>query len=162
MGKRVTDFLDLNDVIHAVERNWFEGTQGQSNGKRILVADASAFSRGVIRGGLDMAGYEVLEAANLQDAMRSLEQHPVDGVVTALDLPPDGGTALLAALRGRPAWTKIPVLAIADSTEPVESSAARSAGFADCQAKSDQARMLTSLARLVSTEAAAEAVPAAV
>jgi two-component system chemotaxis sensor kinase CheA len=162
VGKRVTDFLDLNEVIHAVEGNWFEGTKGQSSGKRILVADASAFSRGMIRSGLDMAGFVVHEAANLHEAMRSLEQNPVDGVVTALDLPPDGGTALLAVLRGRPAWASIPVLAIADSIEMAESSAARSAGFADCQAKSDQAHMLTSVARLVSTQAAVEAVPVAV
>jgi two-component system, chemotaxis family, sensor kinase CheA len=162
VGKRVTDFLDLNEVILAVEGDWFAGTQGQSSGKRILVADASAFSRGMIRGGLDMAGYEVLEAANLHEAMRRLEQHPVDGVVTTLDLPPDGGTALLAALRSRPAWAKIPVLAIADSTEPVENSAARSAGFADCHSKSDQEHMLTSVARLVSTQPAPEVVPAPV
>jgi two-component system chemotaxis sensor kinase CheA len=158
VGKRVTDFLDLNDVIHAVEGNWSAGPHGQSNGKRILVADGSAFSRGMIRSGLDMAGYVVVEAANLQEAMRSLEQHPVDGVVTALDLPPDGGGALLAALRGRPAWAKIPVLAIADSSEPVESSAAHNAGFTDYQAKSDQEHLLTSVARLVSTRASVEAV----
>jgi two-component system chemotaxis sensor kinase CheA len=158
VGKRVTDFLDLNDVIHAVEGNWSAGPHGQSNGKRILVADGSAFSRGMIRSGLDMAGYVVVEAANLQEAVRSLEQHPVDGVVTALDLPPDGGGALLAALRGRPAWAKIPVLAIADSSEPVESSAAHNAGFTDYQAKSDQEHLLTSVARLVSTRASVEAV----
>jgi hypothetical protein len=46
-----------------------------------------------------MAGYRVLEAANLDEAIRSLEQHPVDVVVAALDLPPNGSSALLAAMR---------------------------------------------------------------
>ena len=39
-------------------------------GKSILVAEASAFSRGLIRSGLDMAGYRVLEAANLDEVIR--------------------------------------------------------------------------------------------
>ena len=43
-----------------------------ATGKTILVAEASAFSRGLIRSGLDMAGYQVLEAANLDEAIRRL------------------------------------------------------------------------------------------
>jgi CheY-like chemotaxis protein len=62
----------------------------------------------MIRGGLDMAGYVVLEAANLDEAIRRLEQQRIDIVVAALDLPPDGSAALLDALR-RPEWAKIPV-----------------------------------------------------
>ena len=46
-----------------------------------------------------MAGYRVVEAANLDEAIRELEQQPVDVVVAALDLPPNGGAALLAAMR---------------------------------------------------------------
>src|SRR6202034_310501 len=43
VGKQVTDFLDLNEVIRAAGGNWFEGTDGHEGGQRILVADASAF-----------------------------------------------------------------------------------------------------------------------
>ena len=82
--------------------------------RRILVAEASAFSRGLIRSSLDMAGYQVVEAANLDEAIRGLEQQPVDVVVAALDLPPGGSSALLAAMRRRPEWDGIPVLALAD------------------------------------------------
>ena len=64
-----------------------------------------------------MAGYKVVEAANLAEAIRNLEQQPVDLVVASLDLPPSGSSALLAALRGRAEWKAIPVLALADSAE---------------------------------------------
>ena len=80
VGKQVTDFLDLNDVIRAAAETWFQGASGAANGKTILIAEASAFSRGLIRSGLDMAGYRVVEAANLDEAIRGLEQHPVDVV----------------------------------------------------------------------------------
>jgi two-component system chemotaxis sensor kinase CheA len=157
IGKRVTDFLDLNEIIQVAAESWFQGAGGQAGDKRILVADASAFSRCMIRGGLEMAGYRVLEAGNLEDAVHALERQPVDAVVAAWDLPPEGSTALLAAMHRRPEWEKIPVLALADSNQPAQSAAARKAGFQDCQGKFDRVRVLESVAQLVSKATTAEA-----
>ena len=151
VGKRVTDFLDLNEVIRAAAGNWFQGNDGQASGKRILIADGSAFSRAMIRSGLDMAGYVVTEAANQDEAIRSLEQQSVDVIVAALDLSPDGGTALLATIRRHPGWENLPVLAITDSVKQDEALNARTAGFQDCLAKLDRVLMLDAVARLVST-----------
>ena len=159
VGKRVTDFLDLNAIIHASEGNWDQSTDGQGSGKRILVADASAFSRGMVRGSLDMAGHVVLEAANLDEALRRLEQQPIDIVVTALDLPPDGSAALLAVIRSRPEWKNIPVMAVADATDHILASAVRTAGFHDCHAKTDSVAILESVARMTSPLASAAAAP---
>ncbi len=90
VGKQVTDFLDLNSVIRSAGRNWFEGSNGHAGGQTILLADASVFSRAMVRSGLDMASYVVLEAANLDQAIAHLEQHVVNLVLTALELPPRG------------------------------------------------------------------------
>jgi two-component system chemotaxis sensor kinase CheA len=159
VGKQVADFLDLNEVIRAAAADWFQGTSGSATGRRILVAEASAFSRGLIRSGLDMAGYRVLEAANLEQAVRELEQQPVDVVVAALDLPPNGSSDLLAAMRRKPEWAAIPVLGLADSAEQVRSRASQPLDFQDCQAKFDRVAMLESVARLASALAAADATP---
>jgi two-component system chemotaxis sensor kinase CheA len=153
VGKQVTDFLDLHEVIRAAGGNWFQSTDGHGNGQRILLADASAFSRGMVRSGLDMAGYVVLEAANLDEVLSKLERRPVSVVLATLDLPPSGSSALVAALRHRPEWKKIPVLALADSAEPLQAAAARTAGFEDCVAKFDRALVLESVAKLVSLPA---------
>jgi len=160
VGKRVTDFLDLNQVIQATE-NWVQGTGGIGNDKRILVADDSAFSRGLIRAGLDMAGYQVVEAGNFDEAIRQLEKQPLNAVVAGLDLPPNGTAALLSAMHRRSEWKDIPVLALADSTEQMQAPDARRAGFQDCQAKFDRVAMLESLDRLASALAspAIEPVP---
>ena len=162
VGKRVADFLDLNYVIAAAAKDWFQGARGHASGKRILLAEPSAFSRGLIRSGLDMAGYQVLEASTLEEAIRGLEQQPVDVVVTALDLPPNGSSSLVAAMRHRPEWEKVPVLALAESAEQVRTSAGQPGDFQDCQAKFDRKAMLESLARLASALASAQAVPACV
>ncbi|MGB6130313.1 MAG: chemotaxis protein CheW [Acidobacteriaceae bacterium] len=159
VGKRVTDFLDLNQVIHAATDSWFQGTGGSGIGKTVLVAEASAFSRGLMRSSLDMAGYRVIEAANLDEAIRRMEQQPADVVLSALNLPPGGAAALCAAMRGRTGWERIPVLALADSAADIESSAARTAGFEDCQLKFDREALLVSVARLASAQASAGAAP---
>jgi len=148
VGKLVADFLDLNQVIHAAAEDWFERGESSGNGKRILLAEASAFSRGLIRSGLDMAGYRVLEAGNLSEAIHGLEHQPVDIVVAALDLPPDGSSALLNAMRRRTEWETIPVLALADSAEQARTKVCGAAGFQDCQVKFDWEAMLESIARL--------------
>jgi two-component system chemotaxis sensor kinase CheA len=159
VGKRVADFLDLNHVIRAAAADWFQGAGGSAAGKRILLAEASTFSRGMIRSGLDMAGYRVQEAADLDEAIRALEQQPVDVVVTALNLPPNGSSALLTAMRRRPKWQGIPVLALTDSDEHVQAPALRTAGFQDCQPKLDREAMLESVARLAAALTSAEAPP---
>jgi len=149
IGDRVTDFLDLNEIVQAAAESWFQGG-GSAIGKRVLITEASAFSRGMIRNGLDMAGYSVVEAANLEEAIRELEKQPVDVVLAALDLPLDGSSSLLTAMHCRPEWEKIPVLALSTSARLVQSEAARQAGFQDCQAKFDHVLMLESVAKLVS------------
>jgi two-component system chemotaxis sensor kinase CheA len=162
VGKRVADFLDLNYVLRAAAEDWFQAKGGPVTGKRLLVADASAFSRGLIRSGLDMAGYEVWEAANLEQAVRGLEQHRVDIVVAALDLPPGGSSALVAQMRKRLEWSEIPVLALAESREQVPARNAHALDFQDCQVKFDRDAMLQSVARLASALASVQAVPASV
>ena len=160
VGKRVTDFVDLNHVIHAASGNWSQGMAGASSGKRILLAEASAFSRGLIRSGLDMAGYRVLEAGSVEEAIRSLEQHPVDVVVTSLDLASNGGSSLISAMRSHPQWESIPVLALADSAVQFQPAAMAAEGYQDCQTRFDREAMLDSIARLAAALApAAEAVP---
>lgn len=156
VGKYVTDFLDLNEVIRACEGNWDKNADGQGSGKKILVAAASSFSRGMIRSVLNMAGHIVIEAASLGEAIRELEKHPTDVVVVALDLPPEGSAALLAAIRVNPDWEKTPVIAVVDSTDHVLASAVRMAGFQDCLSTIDSTAILESVAHLITASAAAE------
>ena len=145
--------LTGRDGLPVSAENWFQSADCQASGKRVLVADASAFSRGMIRSGLDMAGYSVSEAANLEEAVCELEKQTVDVVVVALDLPCDGSSALLATLHRRPEWEKIPVLALSNSAKPGQSAAAQQAGFQDCQAKFDREQVLESVAKLASPPA---------
>jgi two-component system, chemotaxis family, sensor kinase CheA len=161
VGKQVADFVDLNHVIRSVSTQWCQGHSEPGGGQSILLAEASAFTRGLIRSSFDMAGYRVREAANLEEAIRAMEQQPADIVVASLDLPPGGTPALVAALRRRPEWETIPVLALAESPGHIRTPSGAD-DFQDCQMKFDREAMLESVARLASALAAAEIKPAAV
>jgi cobyrinic acid a,c-diamide synthase len=87
-----------------------------------------------------------------------LEPQPVDAVVATRDLQANGSSALLAALRGRSEWARIPVLALVDPDELAQASAARTAGFQDCQAKFDGVLVLASVARMISPLASIKAI----
>jgi DNA-binding response OmpR family regulator len=108
-----------------------------------------------------MAGYSVIEAANLDEATQKLAQQPVDLVAGAMDLAADGSSPLLTALRGRTEWATIPVLALVDVCGQEQTKAAWTAGFQDCQAKLDGVRVLESVTRLISP-ASLRATPACV
>jgi len=106
VGKQVADFLDLTYVIRSASEDWFRPAAAPERTLKILIADPSAFSRGLIRGGLDMAGYSVLEAATCDETIAALERYSVDIVVAA--------SALADSLRAHNEWQHIPVLAPGD------------------------------------------------
>ncbi len=155
VGKRVTDFLDLG--VGSAAAGDCSRVYRAARGKRILVAEPSAFSRSLIRSSLDMEGYQVVEAANLDQAIRRLEQTAVDVVVTALDLPPNGGSAVMEAMRrlleganpglvaGRFAASGRGAPGLA--REGTQGSGGAGQNFQDCQIKFDREGMLESVAR---------------
>jgi CheY-like chemotaxis protein len=110
----------------------------------------------MIRSGLDISGYVVLEAANVEEAIHCLEHQQVRVVLAALNLSPGSGSALLTAMRRQPDWVRIPVLAVADSVEEIEKSQWQAHGFQDCQTKFDSSAILEAVTRLVSAAASDE------
>jgi two-component system, chemotaxis family, sensor kinase CheA len=163
VGKKVTDLLDLHAVIQAADAGWFGGGDAlAANNATIMIAEPSAFVRGLVRNSLEMAGYHVVEAADTRTALRELERRKIDVVMAGLDLPPDSGPGLLEEMRRVPSLAHVPALALIDSAEQAQAQRAHPAGFADYQLKFDRDAMLVSLARLASAVASPEALaPAA-
>ncbi|MGB6692428.1 MAG: chemotaxis protein CheW [Terracidiphilus sp.] len=160
VGKRITDFIDLNHVLSAAAEDWFHSGSGLTTAKNILVADSSSFSRGLIRNSLDMAGYAVIEAASADEAICGLEHHPIDLVMAALDLPCGGSAALRNALGRRPEWEGIPILALVESGNGAQRRPASAEEFQDCEEKYDREAILAAVARLTSERTSTEESPA--
>ena len=148
VAKRVTDFVDLNEVINAARGTWLRSSGQETCGRIVLVVDPSSFSRGLIRSGLDMEGYIVLEASDHNEAVRQLERQRADLIVTSLDLHPGGVMRLISTLRKRVDWEKIPVLGVADSPDQICGYPIGSDGFQGIYVKFDTFAILDSIAKL--------------
>jgi len=157
IGQKVTDILDLRAVLEQAGQGWFRAEgRGRRGALSVLLAEPSAFWRGMARCRLEMAGHRVVEAASAEEALEKLKRRRVDVVAAALDLP-GGGAQLAAEMRRQPALADIPVLALTGAA------GAPPAGlevFADCQAKFDHEAMLSSIERLAAALGTGEPVAA--
>jgi two-component system chemotaxis sensor kinase CheA len=150
VGQKITDFLDLHAVIQGVEDGWFQQQSTTLQGATVLVTEISAFSRGLLRNYLEMAGHRVIEAASAVEAMDRLGKETVDVVVTALDLPDRSAFQLLESIGREPALRRIPVVALTDRVEQTGAPAG-GVSFSDYLLKFDRTAMLRSVDRLSHT-----------
>jgi two-component system, cell cycle response regulator DivK len=79
---------------------------------RILYIEDYADNRLLIRRVLMAEGYEVLEAANAQEALKSALLEPPDLILMDINLPEVDGYTLTARIRSTPKLSHIPVVAL--------------------------------------------------
>jgi two-component system chemotaxis sensor kinase CheA len=149
IGGKVTDMLDLQAVIAVAGGNWFRKMPVRAAEKAtVMLAEPSAFTRGLVRSSLEMAGYRVIEAADTTQALHELERRQVDVVAASLDLPGAGGFDFLEKMRRVPALVGVPALALANREDERPPRGKYPVEFEDIQMKFDRDAMLQSLASL--------------
>ena len=147
IGGKVTDFLDLPAVLRATDDGWAGGQSRKSITRMpVLVADPSAFSRGLVRNYLELAGYPVLEAIDQTDALQKLDRYDVSVVLLSENLVSGTGGRLLDELRKRPGRANIPVVALCNSAEELVPQ--NRSQFNACVERFDRTGLLHSLAQL--------------
>jgi two-component system cell cycle response regulator len=103
---------------------------------KILIVDAIATNRIVLKVKLASAFYEVLQAGSVAQAVSSARQNAPDLVISAMSLPEgDGAPAISAALRADRQTQDIAVLGIAAKSTKVQRIAAFEAGVVDVLSK---------------------------
>lgn len=92
-------------------------TEGESSGPdaaprtvRVLVVDDSEITRDLVASILRAGGYDVAEAVNGREALRSIEAHAPDVVVTDLEMPVMDGFELLVSIRQHQTVRGLPVI----------------------------------------------------
>ena len=80
--------------------------------KRLLVADDSVTTRTLEQTILESAGYEVMVAADGEDAWRLLQESGADLVVSDVDMPRMDGFALTETIRRSKRFREIPVVLV--------------------------------------------------
>jgi CheY-like chemotaxis protein len=129
-------------VIRNFDSTWLDHGASVAEGKTVLLADGSPFSRGLLRGYLEIAGHKVIEASNWHEALAKLGSHSVAVVLTSLDLPGRGAFKLLNSIREMPSQQNLPVLALTtNATQPTGNADC----FSACLSKADRLAILRSI-----------------
>ncbi len=90
-------------------------------GHTILVVDDSLTTREVERTMLIASGYQVLAAADGQEALELLPRHPqVDLVITDVEMPKMNGFELTRRLRQSDRWHDLPIVIVTALDKPAE------------------------------------------
>ncbi|WP_451971175.1 response regulator [Azospirillum endophyticum] len=100
--------------------------------KTVMTVDDSRTMRDMVSFTLRGAGYEVVEAADGQQAMSAIATTKVDLVITDLNMPVMDGLTLIRKLRAIPAHRTLPILMLtteADDSKKAEGRAAGATGW---------------------------------
>ena len=97
-------------------------------GKSIITVDDSATMRRMVSFTLKANGCEVLEAVDGADAFNKLKSHPVDLVISDINMPNMDGIELTRQLRCLPNFQRTPILLLTTESDPGKKAAGRAAG----------------------------------
>jgi len=113
------------------------------DGKTIILADDSAYSRRAVSAYLSSAGASVREAGHGAEVLEHLRTAHADAVVVDLQMPGMGGIETTAAIRASgAAWSRIPVIALTGRSDSPIRDAAQRAGMDAFMVKPVQAEPL--------------------
>jgi two-component system, chemotaxis family, chemotaxis protein CheY len=96
--------------------------------KRILAVDDSPSMRHMVGVTLRAAGYEVVEAADGEEALEYARDHPVDLVLADVNMPRMNGITLVGQLRTLPAYRLTPLLLLTTESSQESKQQGKQAG----------------------------------
>jgi two-component system cell cycle response regulator DivK len=103
--------------------------------KQILIVEDKPSSRELLRTVLEQQGYQVIEAADGEEALERLREAKPDLVLLDVQIPIRNGYDVLQAIRGDLNLTNLPVVAVTANAMQGEREKALAAGFTGYIAK---------------------------
>jgi len=144
VGKKVADFVDLQAILKAAEEDVLAENPPPAT---LLLADSSAFNRGLLRNHLEMAGYRVLEAATSAEMLQRMDSEDVNLLVAGMDLiasdPPS-----MDRVRRSLSTSEVRTIGLVNSLGEIEQRRALYPEFDDYQVRFESEAMLRSVERL--------------
>jgi two-component system chemotaxis sensor kinase CheA len=119
--------------------------------RRIVLADDSATTRALARSILEASGYEILPAADGEQAWSLLQQHGADLVLTDVEMPRMDGFELARAVRQSGRFARLPVVLLTGLASEADRRRGLEAGADAYLVKSafDQRELLDTVADLL-------------
>ncbi len=129
-------FLDRDRVkIENAEVAMGNPKERRGSRKAVLIVDDVASNRGLARGILEEAGYEVAEAAHGHSALEAIKKRPFGVILMDLCMPYCDGPSAVRAMRAMDTrLALVPIIAVTAETDPVVLTTLDGTGFDDCLA----------------------------
>jgi two-component system chemotaxis sensor kinase CheA len=123
----------------------------QARPARILVVDDALTVRELQRNILERAGFDVRLATDGLQALQTLDDEPIDLILTDLEMPNMDGFAFTEAVRAHPTLSNIPILMLTSRTSDSDRQRGLDAGADGYIVKSgfDEAGLLAAVHRLI-------------
>jgi CheY-like chemotaxis protein len=97
--------------------------------RRVLIEDDSKSSRDLLRFIIEDLGYEVIEAADGEEALRKAAVYLPDLFIVDLNMPRGDGWAVVAGLKRNPHCNGMPIMAISAALGEADPTELQKAGF---------------------------------
>lgn len=147
--------LDIHGLIEMAYPTWYKKffvsklSDSERQGIRVLLVEDSPFFLNIEQSYLEAAGYQVITAKNGQEAQEKLEHHPVDVIVTDLDMPLCNGYELTEIIKASEKWSHIPIMALTALSGEKDREKGKEVGIDEYQIKLDRDEVLRALELLI-------------
>ena len=121
---------------------------GRDEALHVLVVDANTTARSHVQVALG-EGFNVRFAASMQEAVRALDEHLPDLVVSEVDLPAESGLALCEYVRSLPEGVRLPIMLLTGRDSIQDKVAGFQAGADDYVVKPLDPRLFFARVRLL-------------
>ncbi len=148
----VPDLLEFSrNVATVVPVGPAAGVKAEKRARRVLIVDDSVVTRQLERRILEGMGFEVELAVDGQDALRLLDRHVPDLIVTDVEMPRLDGLGLVRKLRKEPKTRDVPIVIVSTRGEDKDKQAGLEAGADGYIVKSafDEATLRSIVERLL-------------
>jgi two-component system, chemotaxis family, sensor kinase CheA len=125
---RLVPVLNASELLRAAATPLVRGAAAEVRRPRILVADDALTTRFAMKSILEIAGYQVVTAADGEEALALLERTPCQLVVSDWQMPRLDGIGLTRRIRAHPTLAHTPIILCTSLDRPEERAAGLEAG----------------------------------
>ncbi len=155
IGGKTTMLVDIFEIVQTVNPQWFEDQstsavfEDESKIPTILIVEDSNFFRNQVKGYMEEAGFNVIEAEDGVDAWQMLEEFfsDITMVVTDIEMPNMDGFELTEKIKTNPTYAVLPVIALTTLAADEDIARGKRVGVDEYHIKLDKERLMESVHR---------------
>jgi two-component system chemotaxis response regulator CheY len=118
--------------------------------KTVMIVDDSNTMRQMLSDTLTDAGFSVIQGVNGAEALKTIDGHPVELVITDFNMPVMGGVELIRNLRAKAEYKHTPILMLTTEYEDSRKDEGKKAGATGWMVKPfDPVRLVQVVTRLI-------------